>query len=132
MLTARCPCGEVFRADESHAGRKLRCRCGRFVELPVRVQAKVVASQAPPSSPRPAAPPRTRPAARREGGARARLARWMAMASWGYLAGAIAACLVLWGLGDRAVPATILLFAGKWPLLLPLAVLVPLAAVLRA
>jgi vancomycin resistance protein VanJ len=133
MLTARCPCGEVFHGDESHAGRKLRCRCGRFVELPVRVKAKAMAGKAPVTpSRRPAAPPRTRPAARREGGARARLARWLAAASWGYLAGAIAACMVLWGLGDRAVPATIFLFAGKWPLLLPLAVLVPLAAGVRA
>lgn len=39
--------------------------------------------------------------------------------------------MVLWGLGDRWVPATAFLFAGKWPLLLPLAPLVPLAAVLR-
>ena len=62
---------------------------------------------------------------------RARLARWLAPLSWGYLAAAIAACAVLWGLGDRWVPATVFLFAGRWLLLLPLAVLAPPAAVLR-
>ncbi|HEX6748270.1 MAG TPA: endonuclease/exonuclease/phosphatase family protein [Longimicrobium sp.] len=134
MLTARCQCGEVFHAEESHAGRRLRCRCGRVVVLPVRVQAaptrRETAEPRPPSQPK--ARPRRRSGPRVEGGARARLARWVERVSWGYLAAAIAACAVLWGLGDRWVPATAFLFAGKWPLLLPLAVLVPLAVGLRA
>ncbi|WP_325310989.1 endonuclease/exonuclease/phosphatase family protein [Longimicrobium sp.] len=105
-----------------------------MVELPVRVKATAAPRRGPPapepsSRSQPAARPR--PGPRREGGARARLAWWLALVSWGYLAAAIAACAVLWGLGDRWVPATAFLFAGKWPLLLPLAVLVPLAAGLR-
>lgn len=45
--------------------------------------------------------------------------------AWAYLAGAGLAAAMLWGLGDVWWPATILLFTGRWVLLLPLAVLVP-------
>jgi vancomycin resistance protein VanJ len=139
MLTARCECGEVFHADESHVGRRLRCRCGRVVE--VRASAKPAAATAtktrPSPPPRPAAPrqPAARPQPRRAprwaGLGRTKIGRWLAPVSWGYLALTIVAALVLWELGDRWVPATVFLFAGRWPLLLPLVLLVPLAAVLR-
>ena len=34
MMTIRCPCGEVFHADEQHIGRQLRChRCGCIVDI---------------------------------------------------------------------------------------------------
>ncbi|MBX6364370.1 MAG: endonuclease/exonuclease/phosphatase family protein [Gemmatimonadetes bacterium] len=58
------------------------------------------------------------------------LRRWTGIASLVYLAGAIAAAALLWGLGDAWWPATILLFSGRWVLLLPLALLVPAALVL--
>lgn len=48
-----------------------------------------------------------------------------------YLATVLAAWALLWGLGDRHWIATPLLFGGRWVLLLPLAVLVPLAAARR-
>lgn len=44
-----------------------------------------------------------------------------------YVATALVACALLWGLGDRQWIATPLLFGGRWVLLLPLVVLVPLA-----
>lgn len=34
MLTIKCQCGEVFHADESHAGRAIRCRkCGQILGI---------------------------------------------------------------------------------------------------
>ena len=45
-----------------------------------------------------------------------------------YVATALVACALLWGLGDRHWIATPLLFGGRWVLLIPLVVLVPLAA----
>jgi vancomycin resistance protein VanJ len=46
---------------------------------------------------------------------------------WGYL---LAVCLIpvaMWGLGDRTMIGTVLLFMGRWVFLLPLVVLVPAA-----
>lgn len=138
MLTARCQCGEVFHADESHAGRRLRCRCGRMVEI----RAPAARSETPPDLGRipwpkrprqrkAEAPPKPRTAPRPkapESRFRRKAAAWATLLSWAYLACAILACVVLWGWGDRWVPATVFLFAGRWLLLLPLLILVPLAA----
>ncbi|MCH8937938.1 MAG: endonuclease/exonuclease/phosphatase family protein [Gemmatimonadetes bacterium] len=57
-----------------------------------------------------------------------RLTVWL---SWGYALAAILAWLVLWRLGDRWWPATVALFGPRWILLLPLAVLIPAAALYR-
>jgi endonuclease/exonuclease/phosphatase (EEP) superfamily protein YafD len=51
--------------------------------------------------------------------------------SWGYLAAAVIACALLWGLSDRWWLATAFLFGPRWLLLIPLAVLIPAAIVLR-
>jgi endonuclease/exonuclease/phosphatase family metal-dependent hydrolase len=51
--------------------------------------------------------------------------------AWAYPVGAALAAAILWGLGDAWWPATVLLFSGRWVLLLPLALLVPLV-LLRA
>ena len=51
--------------------------------------------------------------------------------SWAYLVGAALAAGMLWGLGDAWWPATVLLFIGRWVLLLPLVLLVPVV-VMRA
>ena len=32
-FSVRCKCGEVYNTDDAHAGRTLRCRCGRTVTL---------------------------------------------------------------------------------------------------
>ena len=52
--------------------------------------------------------------------------------AWGYLAATVVVAALLWGLGDRTILGTVLLFMGRWVFLLPLLVLVPLAAWLRA
>jgi hypothetical protein len=33
MLTLSCTCGETYHADEQHAGGRIRCKCGKFVEI---------------------------------------------------------------------------------------------------
>jgi len=33
MITVRCTCGETYNADEQHAGRRIRCRCGKVLEI---------------------------------------------------------------------------------------------------
>lgn len=45
-----------------------------------------------------------------------------------YVATVLAACALLWALGDRHWIATPVLFGGRWVLLLPLVILLPLAA----
>ena len=51
--------------------------------------------------------------------------------AWSYLAAALLIALTMWTLGDRWWPATVLLFMGRWVVLLPLAALVPAALALR-
>ena len=55
-----------------------------------------------------------------------------AILAWGYLAAVVVVAALLWGLGDRTILGTVLLFMGRWVFLLPLVVLVPLVAWLRA
>jgi vancomycin resistance protein VanJ len=139
VIRIRCRCGEVFHAEEQHVGRVLHCRCGR--KIPVRV---------PPRRTEPAgnAPSSTPPTARRARWRRLRAGgaaglrdllrapagplRWLTWAAWGYLAAVLVLCALLWTLGDRWWPATVYLFGPRWVALLPLAVLVPLAARYRA
>ena len=54
-------------------------------------------------------------------------ARLLGYAAWGYAFVVIAACAVMYLLGDRWWPATMLLFSPRWLIALPLALLVPLA-----
>jgi endonuclease/exonuclease/phosphatase (EEP) superfamily protein YafD len=62
-----------------------------------------------------------------------RTGRWRiaAVLAWGYLAAALVVAAILWGLGDRTMLGTVMLFMGRWVFLLPLVVLVPLVAWLR-
>jgi endonuclease/exonuclease/phosphatase (EEP) superfamily protein YafD len=52
---------------------------------------------------------------------------WLA---WAYLGAVCLIAVLLWTIGDTTVLGTMLLFMGRWVFLLPLAVLVPAAAVL--
>jgi vancomycin resistance protein VanJ len=128
-IAIRCPCGKAIDVPDKHAGMKIKCRqCGLIMIVP------------------PAAVPVTR-----------RIARWIRMrreaqrlsvkprsifapgrreVMLGYLAWAIlaAACIVallMWQYGDVWWPMTLLLFMGRWILLLPLAVLALAAVMLR-
>jgi vancomycin resistance protein VanJ len=142
-IPVRCGCGQTINADSSHLGRKVRCRCGRVLE--VQRPSRLVGAQSGArgslswrlrsglrSALRAVLPTglpaltrfRALPAARA-------LDRWIARLSWGSLALALLAWLVLWGLGDRWWPATVLLFGPRWLLLLPLAALLPAVVALR-
>lgn len=33
MISVRCTCGETYHADEQHVGRRVRCRCGKILEI---------------------------------------------------------------------------------------------------
>ena len=54
-------------------------------------------------------------------------ARLLGYAAWGYALVVIAACAVMYLLGDRWWPATMLLFSPRWLIAIPLVMLVPLA-----
>lgn len=134
MIRIRCRCGETFHAEEQHVGRVLHCRCGR--DIPVRL---------PPPRHQSAGTAPSRAAAGlrhrfRRGVAAARGAlpelppvvlRALGWAAWGYAALVGVVCVVLWTLGERWWPATVYLFGPRWVVLLPLALLVPAAALFR-
>ncbi len=121
-LVVRCSCGQVYQADPAHAGKSLRCRCGRTVAI---------------KAPRPggaARMARAREAIRRRLTAldrRRPASPIMRLLPWAYLALALLAWAVLWGLGDVWWPATVALFGPRWVLLLPLILLLPLALIRR-
>ena len=58
-------------------------------------------------------------------------ARMAAYACWAYLAAVIVVAVLMWGWGDRAALGTVVLFMGRWVLLLPLVALAPAALWLR-
>ncbi len=33
MITLKCTCGETYRAEEQHVGRRIRCQCGNVLEI---------------------------------------------------------------------------------------------------
>ena len=130
-VSIRCQCGERFHVQSRDAGRRLRCRCGRTVEVPA-------VAPPPPARPRSRSGSRAGVAAvlaaagrkasrlRLRGPAAARAVLIVALA---YLAVACLCTAMLWWGGDRDLLPTLLLFAGRWVLLLPLALLVPAALV---
>jgi vancomycin resistance protein VanJ len=127
-FTITCHCGKQFHLTSESVGRRIRCRCGR--ELEVRRKRRTRHSSAARSG---------APVGRRAGRPESRrvvppalatsLARSLPVASWTYLFAVCLIAAVMWSLGDRWWPATILLFIGRWIFLLPLVVLVPGALV---
>jgi endonuclease/exonuclease/phosphatase (EEP) superfamily protein YafD len=65
------------------------------------------------------------------GSRRSVLARAAALLAWAYLGTVCLLAAVIWTLGDSWWPATVLLFLGRWIFLLPLALLVPAALLVR-
>lgn len=90
-----------------HAGRTIRCGCGREHLVP-------------------GGAPRRRPLA-----VSRRIARLLAILSWGWLVGVIGAAIMLWGFGDRWWPGTLLLFGPRWPLLIPAPILLVAVLLVR-
>ena len=108
-VNVRCSCGKAISVAAEHRGRQIKCRqCGRIMQVP---------------------------AGRWSLGTRRRVPRrWLTALTalaWAYLAVVAVLGILLWSLGDVWWPATVLLFLGRWVLLLPLLVLVPAAIVIR-
>lgn len=139
MIRIRCRCGELYHADEAHVGRVLSCPCGRKLEVrlpPPRREAagrstgRSAGGAAMAGVPR-ALRDRLRALRRAVPAAPAAVVRALAWAAWGYAALVALVWAILWTLGDRWWPATVYLFGPRWVVLLPLALLVPAAALLR-
>jgi endonuclease/exonuclease/phosphatase (EEP) superfamily protein YafD len=110
-LIVRCVCGKAISVAEKHRGRQIRCReCGRTLQTGDLPGAYTAASPNP---------------------ARNRWVNRARTVSWAYVAVVSVLGMLLWGLGDVWWPATILLFIGRWILLLPLAILVPAVFLFR-
>lgn len=154
----RCKCGELYHIDEKGIGRQIKCRrCGRVIEVRRMERPKVPLSTVvgervggffraightlaiPFKKPLHAAATAGRSARSmvfdpRDLRPHRPASQWSKLTwltSWAYLATALLLAGVLWGLGDRWWPATILLFIGRWIVLLPLVVLVPAAIAFR-
>lgn len=115
----RCSSGKHrVRLDPHRYWAPARCPVCKTTVDPTRVRrlaAWVAAGCWPPGGP----------------GRRHRPAWLVGWVTWAYLALAVLTAAFIWGLGDRWWPATIVLFGPRWLLLLPLALLVPAAAVVR-
>lgn len=138
MIRIRCRCGELYHADEAHVGRVLHCPCGRKIEVRLPPPRREPSAGSSRSAGGAAAPggrrrlrDRLRALRRAVPAAPPVVVRALAWAAWGYAALVVVVWAVLWTLGDRWWPATVYLFGPRWVVLLPLALLVPAAALLR-
>jgi len=151
-IAIRCECGNPLHVGDDAVGRVIKCRsCGSTMEVRARSRTRVKVRPVPSTWWRPLAKAADWIESRLgptlggvfRGAGRflkgewraatmlprpARLTMWLA---YGYLLLAILAWILIWGFGDAWWPGTILLFIGRWILLLPLAVLVPAALLFR-
>ena len=156
-----CACGERYHVDDAHIGKKLKCRCGRTIDIarpsvPLGERlgrgaaaasggaarggsrladrlARLVTRGIPwrASLPWAAPDPARRPRVFRSARRYVTAARGAAWLVWAYLLVTVLAVVVLQTTGDRWSVGTALLFGPRWILLLPLAALVPAALLLR-
>jgi vancomycin resistance protein VanJ len=149
-MTIRCGCGKSLLVGHDLIGRRIKCRaCGRTLEVRERSRRQVIAQES--WTPQKLFTPGltkgmarlgraiTRPFRRagrflvKEGRAAVALPLFPRITLWlayGYLLFALLAWILLWGFGDTWWPGTVLLFIGRWIMLLPLLVLIPAALVL--
>ncbi|MEO5818677.1 MAG: endonuclease/exonuclease/phosphatase family protein [Gemmatimonadaceae bacterium] len=128
-IAIRCPCGKAIDVPEKHAGMKIKCRtCGLIMIVP---------TPATPMSRRIARWIRLRrEATRLSVKPRSIFAPGRREVMLGYLAWAtfVVTCILavlMWQYGDIWWTMTLLLFMGRWILLLPLAALALAAVMLR-
>ena len=147
-FTVRCACGNEYHSDDSHIGRRIRCRCGRTV---------VIERPADAPDPVPAVKKvkkyrRKQPGrfatwsdntARGAGGVLARfltlalhdfvhprvMRRWTTRIAWLVLVFMLAAWISLATSSEHFLPATILAYGPRFLLLAPFVLLVPLALI---
>ena len=118
-------CGRVIRRDDRITCRTfqrrmaplvIHCQCGKTISVAERHRGRTI---------------KCGQCGRVIRTSRFDLRLWVTLLAWAYLGAVALAAIILWGFGDRWGPATALLFAGRWVLLLPLAVLVPAALLTR-
>jgi vancomycin resistance protein VanJ len=125
MLRVKCACRRVYQVSESHAGRSIRCRCGRMLE--VRHTADKPGTRVP------AYLTATPESLRREQWRtwlgrlriplpRSPVTRAARLTVWSVSAVSVLATVLLWGFGDRWYLGTVLLFGARWLLLVPVLV----------
>jgi len=143
-FTLDCECGQRFHTDERALGRRITCHCGRAVDVrpPTPASGGHAKTVFLPPERAKSTHHRRRRRRRHSRGAdyvsRVRAAVEHAIAypdvvalfSLGYLLAAGVIATLMWTLGDHWWLATLLVFMGRWVFLLPLILLVPLAAVL--
>jgi vancomycin resistance protein VanJ len=145
-FTIACRCGERFHVDERSVGRRLECRCGRIITVgrPRRRRRDRIGAaarrlkslgtaivQTSRRLSRDAAGDRHRRSRRPVSRFERIAARTLTLLTWGYLASVCSIAVVMWTLADRWWFATILLFSGRWIFLVPLALLLPAAILVR-
>src|SRR5688500_18311194 len=131
-FSVRCACGNEFNTSDSHIGKQLRCRCGRVLTIARPVNEYT--ATAPPSVPPVTARSRERKS-KAQGASAARTSKsrwpsaalWTARLAWGSLALTVFAWWMLVMKSEEWLLATLLLYGPRWPLALPLVLLVPLA-----
>ncbi|MDB4888963.1 MAG: putative rane protein [Gemmatimonadetes bacterium] len=128
-IAIRCPCGKAIDVSEKHAGMKIKCRqCGLIMIVPtpaMTVTRRIVrwihmrrAARRLSVKPRSIFAP-----GRRE--------VMLGYLAWATLAATSILALLMWQYGDVWWTMTLLLFMGRWVLLLPLAALAVAAVMLR-
>src|SRR5215204_1585560 len=131
-FTVGCRCGEQFHVDESAIGRRIACRrCGSLVEVVRPPDTTTGPSRPSGRSSRRKENSKAPPSAHRIIIPHSRGSRVLGIVALAYLAAVALIAAVMWGLGDRSVVGTVLLFMGRWVVLLPLVVLLPAALWLR-
>jgi vancomycin resistance protein VanJ len=128
-IAIRCPCGKAIDVPEKHAGMKIKCRqCGFIMIVP---------TPALPMTHRIARWIRMRREAKRLSVrprsifAPGRREVMLGYFAWATLAATSILALLMWQYGDVWWTMTLLLFMGRWILLLPLVVLALAAAMMR-
>lgn len=151
-LTIRCKCGKSIEVSEDLVGRRIKCRvCKNIMEVRQRGRARNPVPQFGEGA--------SRKRHQYSSQADYQTTHWIAdgidgfrrfirnewltvtklsqpqlsltIISYAYLLSIVLVALLMWGAGDAWWPATIFLFIGRWIVLLPLAVLIPAAILLR-
>jgi len=128
-IAIRCPCGKAIDVAEKHAGKKIKCRqCGLVMIVPTPAMSITrriarwirMRSEAKSLSVKP-----------RSIFAPGRREVILGYVAWATFAATCILALLMWQFGDVWWTMTLLLFMGRWILLLPLAALAVAAAMLR-
>jgi vancomycin resistance protein VanJ len=144
-----CACGAVIHSSDEHLGRTIKCRCGRSVVIARPVEKETVVGGRSETSTRRsrkratnrvasllARMPRVRTPRLRwpvvdvsEWSSRRAVTRWTFRAAVVWSVAMLATWIALFTSSEFWLPATLLAYGPRWVVLLPLAVLLPMALV---